>query len=297
VKLIAEPWDLGPGGYRVGGFPGGWSEWNDRYRDTVRAYWKGDEGRIGELAARLAGSSDLFEPGGRAPAASINFVTAHDGFSLEDLVSYNAKRNEANLEGGRDGADDNRSWNCGAEGPTDDAGVRALREKMKRNLLATLFFSRGVPMLVAGDELGRTQQGNNNAYCQDNEISWLDWELGAAQRDFLAFAREVAALRRRHDGFRSRAYSKDIEWLTPHGGRMGEADWNLPFARCLGMHVGDELLLLNAHDGDIPFALPAGEWSVVLDTAGEVEQLFSGNYLLQSRSLALLSRSAVSPTP
>jgi glycogen operon protein len=294
AKLIAEPWDLGPGGYQLGGFPGGWSEWNDRYRDTARAYWKGDEGRIGELAARLAGSGDIFEAGARAPAASINFVTAHDGFTLEDLVTYNAKRNEANLEGNRDGADDNRSWNCGAEGATEDASVKSLRARQKRNLLATLFFSRGVPMLLAGDELGRTQQGNNNAYCQDNEISWLDWELDAGQRDLLRFVRQLAAVRSAHEGFRKRAYAKDVDWLTPHGGRMSEADWNLPFARCLGACIGEDLLLLlNAHDGDIPFALPGGTWSRVLDTAGEAAQPFDRTYLLQSRSAALLVR----PTP
>jgi isoamylase len=291
VKLIAEPWDLGPGGYRAGGFPGGWAEWNDRYRDTVRSYWKGDEGRIGELAARVAGSRDLFDGGGRAPSASVNFVTAHDGFTLEDLVSYEAKRNEANLEGNRDGSDHNISWNCGAEGPSGEPAVRLLRERMKRNLLATLFFSRGVPMLLAGDELGRTQGGNNNAYCQDNETSWLDWDLDAAGRALLGFARQLAALRSGHAAFRPRKYEQDIVWLTPHGGEMGEADWNLPFARCIGAQLGEGLLLLlNAHDGDIPFALPAGSWSLALDTAGEAEQIFAGTYLLQSRSLALLVR-------
>ena len=255
----------------------------------MRSYWRGDEGVLGELASRIAGSSDLFEAGGRAPGASIHFVTAHDGFTLEDLVSYSAKRNEANLEGNRDGADDNRSWNCGAEGPTDDPSVVELRDRQKRNLLATLLFSRGVPMLLAGDELGRTQQGNNNAYCQDNEVSWLDWELDAEQRSLLDFARRVSGLRRELAAFRPAGYLHDIVWLTPHGGAMSAADWALPYGRCLGALFSEEvLLLLNAHDGDIPFALPEGAWELALDTAGEAEQIFENNYLLQSRSAALL---------
>jgi glycogen operon protein len=289
VKLIAEPWDLGPGGYRVGGFPAGWSEWNDRYRDAVRSYWKGDEGRTGELAARLAGSADLFEEGGRAPSASVNFVTVHDGFTLEDLVSYSAKQNAANGEDNRDGTDDNKSWNCGVEGPTGDEQVVLLRQRQKRNLLATLFLSRGVPMLLAGDEIGRTQQGNNNAYCQDNEISWIDWTR--ADGGLLDFVRRVLQLRRSLPILRQEKYQHDIAWLTPHGGAMSEADWALPYGRCLGALFGGEVLLLfNAHDGDIPFALPDSAWSVALDTAGEVEQVFEKTYLLQSRSAAVLLR-------
>jgi glycogen operon protein len=251
VKLIAEPWDLGEGGYQVGSFPPGWSEWNDKYRNTVRAYWKGDSGQIGEIAARVAGSGDIFERSGRGPGASVNYVTAHDGFTLQDLVSYQAKHNEANHEGNRDGSNDNRSWNCGVEGPTQDAAIISLREKQKRNLLATLFLSRGVPMLLAGDELGRTQQGSNNAYCQDSELSWIDWGLDAGGRELLDFTARLARLRRAHAAFRKRSYEKDIVWLTPHGGEMTEADWRLPFARCLGALFGrDLLLLLNAHDGE-----------------------------------------------
>jgi len=298
LKLIAEPWDLGPHGYRLGAFPAGWSEWNDRYRDAMRSYWRGDEGTVGELASRLSGSSDLFGRSGRAPAASVNFVTAHDGFTLHDLVSYTAKRNEANLEGNRDGSDDNRSANYGVEGPTDDQVVLSTRERQKKNILATLFLSRGVPMLLAGDELGRTQQGNNNAYCHDNEVSWLDWDLDAGGQALLDFTARLASLRKAHPILRKRTYAEDILWLTPHGGPMTEADWKLPYARCVGAQLDDDLLLLlNAHDGDVPFALPAGEWSAVLDTAGEAEQIFAANYLLQARSLALLSRHAPPPTP
>ncbi|HYD57348.1 MAG TPA: glycogen debranching protein GlgX [Burkholderiales bacterium] len=293
VKLIAEPWDVGPHGYRVGGFPPGWSEWNDRYRDAVRSYWRGDEGAIAELASRIAGSADLFGAGGRSPAASINFVTAHDGFTLHDLVSYGRKHNEANLEDNRDGTDNNRSWNYGVEGPSQEAPVSDLRERAKRNLLATLLVSRGVPMLLAGDELGRTQRGNNNAYCQDNEISWLDWDLDAPGAGLLAFVRKLGRLRQECGALRKRSYERDIAWLTPHGGEMTEAEWKLPFARCLGARLAEDLLLLlNAHDGDIPFQLPGGEWSVLLDTADEAAQIFADNYLLRGRSLALLSRGA-----
>ena len=290
VKLIAEPWDLGEGGYQLGRFPAGWSEWNDKYRDAVRSYWRGEEGIIGEIAARLSGSPDLFAAGGRGPAASINFVTAHDGFTLHDLVSYSAKHNEANHEGNRDGADHNRSWNCGVEGSTEDASVINLRITQKKNLLATLFLSRGVPMLLAGDELGRTQEGNNNAYCHDSELSWVEWGLDAGGRQLLEFTARAIGLRKAFAVFRERSYAKDIAWLTPHGGEMAEADWKLPFARCLGMQVGDLLLLLNAHDGEISFLLPEGQWEVLMDTTseqrnnGKVEE----NYLLQARSLALL---------
>ena len=196
VKLIAEPWDLAEGGYQLGNFPPGWAEWNDKYRDAVRSYWKGDEGLIGELASRISGSQDIFQRSGRAPAASINFVTTHDGFTLHDLVSYERKRNEANLEANRDGSDNNRSWNCGVEGPTDEFHIRALRERQKRNFLATLFFSQGVPLLLAGDEMGRTQLGNNNAYCHDSELSWIDWQLDADARSLAEFHEKVLSLRK-----------------------------------------------------------------------------------------------------
>ncbi|MEA3195626.1 MAG: isoamylase [Betaproteobacteria bacterium] len=282
VKLIAEPWDLGPHGYRLGGFPPGWAEWNDKYRDTVRSWWRGDAGMVGALASRLAGSSDLFEGAGREPTASVNLVTAHDGFTLHDLVSYEHKQNEANLEGNRDGAEDNRSWNAGS-----------LREQQKRNLLATLLLSQGIPMLLAGDELGRTQRGNNNAYCQDNEVSWLDWEPDAAGRDLLAFASRLTALRKQYPALRRRHYARpgEVVWLKPQGGEMGEEDWRSPFARCLGMLVpGEEdlLLLLNAHHEPVAFTLPPGEWSVVIDTSG-------GGTPVQAHSLVLLKASGRGP--
>ena len=250
VKLIAEPWDLGMGGYQVGNFPPGWAEWNDRYRDTMRAYWKGDGGLIGEFAQRFTGSSDLYEPSGRTPNASVNFITAHDGFTLHDLVSYNDKHNEANLEDNRDGTDNNLSWNCGAEGPTDDEAINALRARQKRNLLATLLLSQGVPMLVAGDEMGRTQGGNNNAYCQDNAISWLDWEHTDAE--LVAFVRRLIGLRRSHPVFHRRhffqgqsihgAEIKDIHWLKPDGTDMSDHEWGHEFARCLGVYLSGEAL-------------------------------------------------------
>jgi glycogen operon protein len=307
VKLIAEPWDLGDGGYQLGNFPPGWAEWNDKYRDAARSYWRGDEGTIGELAARLSGSSDIFQPSGRGPTASINFVTTHDGFTLQDLVSYERKRNEANHEANRDGTDNNRSWNCGVEGPSDDAAVLALRAKQKRNLLATLLFSHGVPLLLAGDELGRTQRGNNNAYCQDNELSWVDWE--AADREMLGFASTLLNLRKNHPLFRRRTYARpeDTAWLTPEGREMSEQDWKLPFARCVGMlMVGrrlaerdergnpvdddDLLLLLNAHHDAIDFELPETGWNVLLDTGGAAVPTPGKTYPLQARSLALLAR-------
>src|SRR5213593_2408653 len=225
VKLIAEPWDVGPGGYQVGNFPPQWTEWNGKYRDTVRDFWRGEPGTIGEFAARLTGSADLYEHSARRPVASINFVTAHDGFTLRDLVSYNEKHNEDNGEDNNDGESHNRSWNCGVEGDTRDKNIIALRNKQKRNLLTTLFLSQGVPMLVAGDELGRTQKGNNNAYCQDNEISWIDWNLPGRARRLLEFTRQVLAIRRnnpvlrRRSFFTGRAISregvKDLAWLRP----------------------------------------------------------------------------------
>jgi len=326
VKLIAEPWDLGEGGYQVGNFPIGWTEWNGKYRDAVRAYWKGEGGVIGELAYRLTGSSDLYEAGGRRPHASINFVTAHDGFTLQDLVSYNDKHNEANGEDGRDGEDNNLSWNCGAEGPTDDPAINALRAQQKRNLLATLLLSQGVPMLLAGDELGRTQSGNNNAYCQDNELSWVNWELRPEDRELLEFTRRIIWLNRDHPVFRRHSFfqgrhihgtdAKDIAWLKPDGAEMTDEEWQLSFARCLGVALtGDALddvdergqpvrdnnflLLLNAHHEEIAFVVPpphsASDWSLEFDTSrnGGLDRagVFRAGqaYPLQGRSVVLLS--------
>jgi len=326
VKLIAEPWDLGEGGYQVGNFPIGWTEWNGRYRDAVRAYWKGEGGVIGELAYRLTGSSDLYEAGGRRPHASINFVTAHDGFTLQDLVSYNEKHNEANCEDGRDGEDNNLSWNCGAEGPTDDPAINALRAQQKRNLLATLLLSQGVPMLLAGDELGRTQSGNNNAYCQDNELSWVNWELRPEDRELLDFTRRIVWLNRDHPVFRRHSFfqgrhihgtdAKDIAWLKPDGAEMTDEEWQQSFARCLGVALtGDALddvdergqpvrdnnflLLLNAHHEEIAFVLPAPhsalDWSLEFDTSRNGGLSRAGvfrpgqAYPLQGRSVVLLS--------
>jgi glycogen operon protein len=250
VKLIAEPWDVGPGGYQVGNFPVLWSEWNGKYRDAVRRYWRGDEGLMDDLAYRLTGSSDLYQDDGRKPCASINFVTAHDGFTLHDLVSYNTKHNEANGEDNRDGVDENYSWNHGVEGPTDDPAIIALRERQKRNFLATLLLSQGVPMLLGGDELGRTQQGNNNAYCQDNEISWFHWTLDERQQQLLAFTRRLIALRRAHPNLRRRNFfhgrpiygsaARDILWLRPDGREMTVAEWQASWIRSLGMMISGE---------------------------------------------------------
>jgi isoamylase len=298
LKLIAEPWDLGEGGYQVGNFPLGWTEWNGKYRDTLRRFWKGDGGVASELATRLAGSSDLYERSGRRPYASINFVTCHDGFTLEDLVSYNKKHNEDNQEGNKDGAEENYSWNCGTEGPTDDPGILALRERQKRNFIATLLFSQGVPMLRGGDETGQTQKGNNNAYCQDNEISWLHWDLTPDQRALLEFVRRVIHLRREqpvlHRGtfFQGRSIRgkdiKDISFFDPSGKEMTDEAWSAGFVRSLGIRlagdlidelnelgdriVGDTLLLLfNAHHESIQYALPSLPvgfvWDHILDTS------------------------------
>jgi isoamylase len=325
VKLIAEPWDLGEGGYQVGNFPVGWTEWNGKYRDAVRAYWKGEGGVIGELAYRLTGSSDLYEASGRRPHASINFVTAHDGFTLHDLVSYSAKHNDANREDNRDGSDDNYSWNCGAEGPTDDPEIKALRARQKRNFLATLFLSQGVPMLLAGDEMGRTQAGNNNAYCQDSELSWVNWELEPESRELVEFTRRMIALNKNHPVFRRRSFLqgrrirgtevKDIVWLKPAGTEMTDEEWQQSFARCLGVFLAGEaleevdergqpmnddsfLLLLNAHHEDIPFMLPefhpGVRWKVEFDTSRESGLSSDGTYTagqsypLRGRSVALL---------
>ncbi len=331
VKLIAEPWDLGEGGYQVGNFPPGWAEWNDKYRDTMRAYWRGDGGLIGEFARRLTGSSDLYGRSGRAPHASINFVTAHDGFTLRDLVSYNEKHNEANLEDNRDGTDNNLSWNCGVEGETADPAVLALRARQSRNMLATLLLSQGVPMLTAGDEIARTQHGNNNAYCQDNAISWVDWTIDDARGRLLAFVRRAIELRRAHPAFRRRHFfegralhgtpeDKDIAWLKPDGTEMTEQEWNNGYARCLGVYLaGDRLgetdargraladddfiVLFNAHDGPIAFTLPPFDgfgWLVLLDTARDDGLAAEGTYRsenayhLEPRSLVMLQR--VSPS-
>ena len=326
VKLIAEPWDLGEGGYQVGNFPPGWAEWNDRYRDTMRAYWRGDEGLIGEFARRLTGSSDLYGTNGRLPQASINFITAHDGFTLHDLVSYNAKHNEANLEENRDGSDNNLSWNGGTEGPTDDAAINALRARQARNLLATLLLSQGVPMLLAGDEIGRTQQGNNNAYCQDNPLSWVDWSLSEGQNTLLKFVRKMVQLRRDHPVFRRKQFfpervrkhdeSVDIAWLKPDGTEMTNEEWHHDFARCLGVYLSgtalgeldprgrpvrddDFLLLFNAHHDTIDFKLPEYQtagWLALVDTARDDGLLPDGIfqpqnvYAISGRSLALLQR-------
>ena len=255
VKLIAEPWDVGEGGYQVGNFPPLWTEWNGKYRDTIRDFWRGEPATLPEFASRLTGSSDLYETSGRRPIASINFVTCHDGFTLADLVSYNGKHNEANGEDNRDGTDDNRSWNCGVEGPAeDDPEVAELRARQQRNFLVTLFLSQGIPMMSAGDEIARTQGGNNNAYCQDNEISWVDWSRAAGERDLLAFTQKLARLRRRHPVFRRRRFfhgpftgsgagTTDIAWLTPAGDEMTEEDWRAgvrQVGRGLPQRVGDQ---------------------------------------------------------
>jgi isoamylase len=294
VKLIAEPWDVGDGGYQVGNFPLPWSEWNGKFRDAMRSYWKGDEGFIGEVAYRLTASPDLYQHDGRAPTATINIITTHDGFTLNDVVSYNDKHNETNGDENRDGDNHNRSWNCGIEGPTDDPKVNALRRKQRRNFLTMLFLSQGVPMLLGGDEFGRTQNGNNNAYCHDDEISWFNWQ----QRDseLFEFTKRLIAFRKRHPVFRRPKFfqgkrvrgseTKDVMWFNPGGNEMSDEEWASPFARCLGMLVSGDvddvvdsrgepirddtfLLLINAHHEAIPFALPGEEkieWELILDT-------------------------------
>ncbi|HEX4151007.1 MAG TPA: glycogen debranching protein GlgX [Steroidobacteraceae bacterium] len=283
VKLIAEPWDVGYGGYQLGRFPSGWSEWNDRYRDTLRAFWRRDGGRVGELAERFAGSSDLFRHDGRKPTAGVNFVTAHDGFTLYDLVSYNERQNLANGENGADGHHGNLSRNCGVEGPSDDPAVRALRRRQMMNLLGTLLLSQGVPLLQAGDEFARTQRGNNNAYCQDNEISWIDWRLREANAELTEFVRYLTGLRRTHEEFRRETFLKgtasmngvkDVTWLHPRGSEMTQDDWRDEALRSLGILFGKRshatgrfLLLLNADDGARVFALPDDSWSCRFDTA------------------------------
>ena len=323
VKLIAEPWDLGEGGYQVGNFPTKWTEWNGQYRDTVRRFWRGDGGVVSELATRLAGSSDLYEQSGRRPYASINFVTSHDGFTLADLVSYDRKHNEANGEDNRDGENHNLSWNCGVEGPTTDRDVVELRARQRRNLLATLLTSIGVPMLSGGDELGRTQHGNNNAYCQDNETSWTHWDLDADGRDFLEFTRRLIRVWRTNPVLRRRKFlqgrrirgidAADITWLDPSGREMTDEMWNSPDARALAMRLngdaideadehgeriaGNTLLVLfnSSHDAE-PFTLPADtpndRWEILFDTFDPwtpARRLGGGDrYELQHRSMAVL---------
>ncbi len=325
VKMVAEPWDCGPGGYQVGRFPPGWAEWNDRYRDTVRAFWKGDEHKVPELAARLSGSADLFDHRGRQPWASVNFVTAHDGFTLADLVSYNDKHNDANGEDNRDGHSDNLSWNHGAEGPTEDEAILALREQQKRNLLATLLLSQGTPMMLAGDELGRTQRGNNNAYCQDNEISWVNW-LGVDKSGeaLIEFVQDVIRFRQSHPVLRQLKYLhgrelgrdglRDIRWYTPAGEEMNQDHWGDPFTKCIGMLIAAPpaapaaeaqdsgardtvLVILNAHHEPIPFALPhppgMGQWRRVIDTTGPVTDSESGDgFTITARALAVFTTQA-----
>jgi isoamylase len=298
VKLIAEPWDVGEGGYQVGNFPGLWTEWNGKYRDTVRDYWRGEPATLGEFASRLTGSSDLYEATGRRPGASINFVVAHDGFTLNDLVSYNEKHNEANGEDNQDGENYNRSWNCGVEGPTDDPEILDLRRRQMRNITATLMLSQGTPMIAHGDEIGRTQHGNNNVYCQDSELSWMDWSLVDKNSDQLEFTRKVTALRKSHPVFRRRRFFdgepirsgdevRDIAWLTPAGKEMRHQDWGGEFGKSIavflngeaipepdarGERVVDEsfLMCFNAHDHAVDFIIPpddyAKEWTAVLDT-------------------------------
>jgi glycogen operon protein len=326
VKLIAEPWDVGEGGYQVGNFPPGWSEWNDKYRDSLRDFWRGQDETLAEFAYRFTGSSDLYENDSRNPNASINFVTAHDGFTLRDLVSYQDKHNEANGEGNRDGTDDNRAWNCGAEGPTDDPDILALRARQQRNILVTLMLSQGVPMLLAGDEAGRTQNGNNNAYCQDNEISWLNW--GQADQELYAFTRRLIAFRHDHPAFRRRhwfqgraihgADCKDIAWFTPSGEQMSEDDWGEWFAKSLGIFInGDTIpnpnthgdpvtdasfyLIFNAHHEALDFNLPeirwGQRWALLLDTARgwvDAAPLHKAGARLEvaPRSVVLLQREA-----
>ena len=298
VKLIAEPWDVGPGGYQVGNFPVLWTEWNGKYRDSVRRFWKGDGGLASQIATRLAGSSDLYQENGRKPYASINFITAHDGFTLQDFVSYNAKHNDANGEDGRDGANDNESWNCGAEGDTDDPNIIALRERQKRNLYATLLFSQGVAMLYGGDELSHSKNGNNNTYCQDNELTWFNWELDDRKQAFLEFCKQCTRIwseqptLQRRKFFTGRSIRgediKDISFFELSGREMSDAAWNDGNTKCMGIRLagdlinevdergealkGDTLLLLiNAHSEELPFTLPAtagGDvWQVILDTA------------------------------
>ncbi|WP_428329376.1 glycogen debranching protein GlgX [Mucilaginibacter sp.] len=322
VKLIAEPWDIGEDGYQVGKFPPGWGEWNGKFRDCMRDYWRGADSVLGEFAQRLTGSADLYQDDNRKPTASINFITAHDGFTLNDLVTYNDKHNDANGEDNNDGESNNRSWNCGVEGPTDDETINKLREQQKKNLLTTLFLSQGVPMLVAGDEFGRTQQGNNNAYCQDNEISWLNWD--SMDKELLGFTQKLIALRQEHPAFRRRRWFRgrptdegveDIGWFLPEGNEMGEENWSNDFAKSLaiflngkGLHYVDQkgenviddnfYLIFNAYHEPLDYVIPekirGREWKKVLDTGeGQPEEkanVVNDVITVSGRSIILLQQ-------
>jgi glycogen operon protein len=326
VKLIAEPWDIGENGYNVGGFPPVWTEWNGKYRDTVRDFWRGEDSTLAEFASRFTGSADLYEADGRRPHASINFVTAHDGFTMHDLVSYNDKHNDANGEGGNDGESNNSSWNCGTEGDTDDAAVTELREQQKRNMLTTLFLSQGVPMLLHGDELGRTQGGNNNVYAQDNDIAWIDWARAAEFTDLTAFVGRLGELRHAHPVLHRRRHfsgrglkdegPQDIGWFTPTGDWMTEEDWGTAHVRSVAVYLnGDAIsepddrgedvtddsffVLFNGHYETIKFALPdinAGQtWVVEIDTAARPEDepsthLTGDTFPVAARSILLLRK-------
>jgi len=326
VKLIAEPWDIGEGGYQVGNFPGLWTEWNGKYRDTVRDYWRGEPAALGEFASRLTGSADLYEATGRRPIASINFVTCHDGFTLADLVSYNEKHNEANGEDNRDGENHNRSWNCGVEGPTEDPEIIALRHRQMRNVMATLMISQGTPMISHGVEIGRTQRGNNNGYCQDNEITWINWGDADQYADMLEFTRKVTALRAKHPVFRRRRFfdgrpsnsahhMRDIYWLTRNGVEMTSQDWHsgiksvavglngqaLREPNVRGERIIDDsfLLCFNAHAYPVEFLIPetpyARQWQAVIDTfapGGAAEQHVTAGQTLtvQGRSVVVLQK-------
>lgn len=333
VKLIAEPWDVGEGGYNVGEFPALWTEWNGKYRDIMRSFWRGEPSTLDDFAYRLSGSSDLYATSGRTPVASINFVTSHDGFTLRDLVSYNEKHNEANGEGGVDGTDDNRSWNCGVEGPTDDPDIRALRLRQIKNFIATMMISQGVPMIVHGDEIGRTQLGNNNAYCQDNEISWVNWELNDYQQAIFDFAKEAIQMRKEHPAFRRRRFLQgassrggtseagDIEWLKPDGTLMAEEDWGTWYARALmayfngdkiaepdeqGQRILDDdfLVAINASEEDLEFTIPeldpGAPFSLRLSTDEEAswkpDLAAGGTFTVRSHSLMVLTRGRKMPS-
>ena len=323
VKLIAEPWDIGEGGYQVGKFPPGWMEWNGKFRDCIRDYWRGADSMLGEFALRITGSPDLYEDGYRTPTASINFITAHDGFTLNDLVSYNEKHNEANGEDSKDGESHNRSWNCGVEGPTDDPEVLSLRLQQKKNLLTTLFLSQGMPMLLAGDEISRTQQGNNNAYCQDNEISWVNWK--EADQQLLEFTKKLIAIRKKHEAFSHRRWFQgqpikgagveDIAWFLPEGNEMTEEHWRNDFAKSLAIYLngrgihpvnskGEQIkddsfyIIFNAHHEALDYQLPASkygkEWITVLDTSKHDEEENGvyppeGTIHVEARSIVLLT--------
>jgi glycogen operon protein len=319
VKLIAEPWDIGDGGYQVGKFPPGWAEWNGKYRDCMRDYWRGADSMLGEFALRLTGSPDLYRDDYRKPTASINFLTAHDGFTLNDLVSYNDKHNEANGEDNNDGESNNRSWNCGVEGSTDDPMILEIRKRQKRNLLTTMFLSQGVPMLVAGDEVGRTQQGNNNAYCQDNEISWLNWAEN--DHDLLEFTKKLISIRKEHPAFRRRRWFEgqpikgkgleDIAWFLPDGSEMSDDNWNNDFAKSLGIFMngkglhyvdpkGEDVfddnfyLIFNAHHEPLDYKLPekiySKDWGKVLDTSEDKteDKVFGDNDIIKVNGRAIV---------